>query len=381
MIEAQYYYNIYLILVTILTVISAESYVKKPISGCNLQSSVIVTDHGALFLAIILAIFIGLRPLSGYYFGDTSNYARTYYLLEGLSFKFNPLAPNKIWDNLFSWWASKRLGISNLFVLADIINFVCTFLACRKLFNKDQYIAFLVFLGSFSTFSYATNGVKAGVAAAIFLLGISYNKKLIISIPLILISWGFHHSMTLPVAACIMSFLYKNTKFYYGVWIICLLLSAAHITFFQTLFAQMAEDQGDLSGVGYLTLSPDDEWGGKSGFRFDFVLYSAMPLLVNYIAIFKKKLQISNYYKFILNIYIITNAVWMLCMYANFTNRIAYLSWFMFPVTLIYPFLKENWGNDKYKTLSKVVLANLGFTLFMHIIYINKLSIPHFIIR
>ena len=59
----------------------------------------------------------------------------------------------------------------------------------------------------------------------------------------------------------------------------------------------------------------------------------------------------------------------MLCMYANFTNRIAYLSWFLYPIVLIYPYLNEDWGVNKYKIFSMVVFLHLSFTLFMSVIY------------
>ena len=67
--------------------------------------------------------------------------------------------------------------------------------------------------------------------------------------------------------------------------------------------------------------------------------------------------------------YTFTNSVWMLCMYAEYTNRIAYLSWFMYPFVLIYPLICENWGIQKYRTLLKIMMCHLGFTLFMQIIY------------
>ena len=52
------------------------------------------------------------------------------------------------------------------------------------------------------------------------------------------------------------------------------------------------------------------------------------------------------------------------------TNRIAYLSWFLYPIVLIYPFLQEEWEDDnQYRIFSVVMLAHLGFTLFMNIIY------------
>ena len=39
------------------------------------------------------------------------------------------------------------------------------------------------------------------------------------------------------------------------------------------------------------------------------------------------------------------------------------------PIVLIYPYLNENWGHTRYKDFSKVMLAHLGFTLFMKFIF------------
>lgn len=79
--------------------------------------------------------------------------------------------------------------------------------------NDFSFIAaYLVFLAAFSTFSYATNGIKAGAAASIFILALSYSDKLSICIPLLLVSLSFHHSMTLPLAAFALTFIFKNTK-------------------------------------------------------------------------------------------------------------------------------------------------------------------------
>jgi hypothetical protein len=235
------------------------------------------------------------------------------------------------------------------------------------MFPRDTLIAYLVFLAAFSTFSYGTNGVKAGAAAAIFLMALSYRENLKICIPLILVSWGFHHSMIMVVVAFVLTLIYKNPKVYFAGWCFCLLVAAAHISFFQELFGGILSDSGDNRGADYLTDNSD--WGGKSGFRIDFVFYSALPILVGYWAVYKKRLQLSKMYTCLLNLYMTLNGTWMLCMYASFTNRIAYLSWFLYPIVLIYPFLNENWGASRYKTLSKVVLAHLGFTLFMTFIY------------
>jgi len=247
------------------------------------------------------------------------------------------------------------------------INFVCTFIAMRKLFPKNVFLAMLVFFGAFSTFASATNGLKAGCAAALFLVALAYREKRIISILFLILSIGFHHSMQLPIAAYIFCTFYKNTRALMYFWVLCLLLSMAHVTSFMSSLA----DYTDAHGADYLLIqagSTESEFGGRLGFRYDFVIYSVIPIVLGYYAFFKKKL-VSKEYQFILNVYILTNAIWMLCMYANYTNRIAYLSWLMYPVLIIYPFMNMEWGVKANKHLTYAVYGHLGFTLFMTLIY------------
>ena len=96
-----------------------------------------------------------------------------------------------------------------------------------------------------------------------------------------------------------------------------------------------------------------------------------MPILVGCWAIFKKKIDNLKYNR-ILSIYMFINGLWLLCMYAGFTNRIAYLSWFMYPIVLVYPLLDTqcNWGVSRFRTVATIALLHLGFTLFMNIIYV-----------
>ena len=364
MIPAKSYYTIYLIIVTILTLFTYSKYSKKNADIISPQSK---KRDGTFLLVLFMVVFIGLRPAS-YVFVDMMNYITHYHALyEGIDFVFNRNAENFLFDNYVAWIGSNYLGTTFLFVSIAAIYFICTYIACRRMFPRDTLVAYLVFLAAFSTFSYGTNGIKAGAAGAIFLMAMSYRGNLKICIPLVLVSLGFHHSMIMTVVAFALTLVYKNSKVYFAGWCFCLLIAIAHITFFQELFAGILSDSGD-SGAGYLS-DVNGDWGGKTGFRIDFVIYSAMPILVGYWAVYKKKLQLSKIYTCLLNLYMILNGTWMLCMYANFTNRIAYLSWFLYPIVLIYPYLNENWGISRYKSFSLVVLAHLGFTLFMMFIY------------
>ena len=356
----EYYQPIYLALVSIITFYIVSYY--RQVDYIQVDNR---TRNGVLFsflCAVIAAFFIGLRP-NAKCFADTVNYVYFYRLLEGKVFNFDVNAENFLFDNLYQWMASCQLGWPTFFLVIACIYFIGAWVACRKLFPKDVMMAFLVFLAAFSTFSYGTNGIKAGAAASLFLIAVAYYENKWIALLFLCLSLGFHHSMTLPIGAFLLAYFYKNTKAYFIAWGICLLMAVLHISYFQNLLAGMSDERG----AEYL-MSSGQNWGGRSGFRLDFVLYSAMPVLVGYWAIFRKYIQ-SRTYEFILSIYLTTNGVWMLCMYANFTNRIAYLSWFLYPFVLIYPFLNEDWGENKYRTFAWVAFLHLSFTLFMSIIY------------
>lgn len=330
----------------------------------------------SIVLAVFFTLLIGLRPMGpglSWMWADSANYNYSYNMREGAQFFFDPHAENLIWDNLFDWWASNRLGITPLFLLGDAIYFGCTYAACRKWFPRDTTMAYLVFLGAFSTFSYSYNGVKAGIAGAIFLLGLAYFEKRTLSVALILISWGFHHSMQMPVAAYILTLFYKNPKWYFYGYAFCVVMSILHVGFFAGLFASMSSDE---RGAEYLLATGASEDSHITGFRPDFLLYSAMPIFIGYKIVMKEKLQVSKLYSALLHMYICTNGIWCLCMYASYSNRIAYLSWFMYPFVLIYPFLKEDLrgmlflkSRNQYVQLAKVASYHLYFTLFMELVF------------
>ncbi len=361
MIEASLYQSMYLAIVGLLTIVVNTSY-----ASVFRRQRIRSTRYSRLcfFLAISLSLFIGMRPVSGRYFVDMAGYNSNYMFFWGEPMDFNWSTTNFIFDNMFMFMASKQIPVSVFFVLMAAMYFLCTFFACKKLFPEDTMLSFLVFLGAFSTFSYATNGMKAGVASAWFLLAIAFRGKFLLSILMALISFGFHHSMQLPLVAYLLILMIRNPKVYMVIWGGALLIALLHITYFQDLFAGMTDEQG----AGYLSYEMDEYWANVIRFRLDFVLYSSVPIIVGYWFIVVKHFR-SKEYDFILSLYILTNAVWMLCMYATFTNRIAYLSWFLYPIVLIFPFLKHKSGYNQNQVMRIVVLAHFLFTVFMAVIY------------
>lgn len=357
--EASYYRIIYDIIVLIATLIIIVTFnSNKAIFKKNRYS-----DRILFWFAAFFALFIGLRPVS-LEFVDMVSYAFRLDWHRSSTFVFTMDTDNKIFDNLMLYASAKQWSKALFFLVISSIYFICTYFAIKRLFKTNSFAAYVVWLGSFSTFSYGVNGIKAGAAAAVFLLAISFYDKKYLSVLLSLVSVGFHHSMILCVLAYIAVILFKKSNYYLAFWCICLLISAIHVTYFQELFGSMTSEHDS----SYLLTFDGENFGGKGGFRFDFVLYSLFPIIIGYIALFKKRLK-SRRYSIIYNFYLLTNGIWMLCMYASFTNRIAYLSWFIYPVVLSYPLLEMKWGRNQYKVMSLIVAFNLFFTLFMTYVY------------
>ena len=359
MFAPQLYRLIYIVIVFILTlycIIHYNKYPEERIKYCNKKS----LSFGPLILIIILILFIGLRPVANV-FWDMMNYNMSYELIqnsEQFGFEWNWDSQNFIFDNIFNYLALNWYDIFIFFFIIAIIYFGCLYFSIKKLFPNDMLYALVVYLGALSTFNYATNGIKAGAAASIFILAFVFYKKPLIAALCCILSLGFHHAMIIPIYAFILSYFIKNPKWFFIGWFFCLVLSFFHIEGITDYLAQFADEKGQE----YL-LGDENDWSGKKGFRFDFILYALPPILIGYWINFRLKIN-NRCYNLILNTYLLSNAVWLLCMYIPYNSRIAYLSWFILPIVLIYPFLKIKLPIQQYKTLNFFTASYLAYTLF-----------------
>jgi len=81
--------------------------------------------------------------------------------------------------------------------------------------------------------------------------------------------------------------------------------------------------------------------------------------------IFKRKLY-DKTYLLILGTYMYANSFWVLAIRAMFSNRIAYLSWFIYPIVLAYPLLNfEVFKKNHSKKTAWILLAHFGFTTIL----------------
>lgn len=359
---ASLYETVYILVVAIITFSYLPQYVQcRTLAPDGYRAN----NDNAYVLLVFMILFIGTRRVDVEYFGDMAGYAGTLQRYAGTDFVFSWDTENKIFDNLILCFGSREFGETSFFIVMATIYFGAMYWGLKRLFPNSTKLAFLTYLAGFSTFSYGTNGMKAGIAASIFILALSFMDKKWICGLLMLVSLGFHHSMILPIAACLTVFIIKNPKFYYVVWGFCLFMTILHITYFQKIFAGITDEQGAM----YLTATKETS-NAYIGFRPDFILYSAVPVIMGYYFEIRGKYHLSRKYQFLIHFYILTNSIWMLCMYASFNNRIAYLSWFMYPIVIIAPFLdKLNTNPIRYVELSKAVKYQLYFTMFMTFVY------------
>lgn len=355
MINGIYYKYIYLVVVALCTFIHILNLKKY-------RGNLVESHLSGIFLLIFLVLFIGLRPYMDV-LTDTIGISIYYKANLLYPFKFNPLAENLIFDNVLLWFSSLGINFSAFLVLVAAVYYGMRYLSCKKMFPKHSYTAFLIFLAAFLSYSSATNGFKAGMAASVFCCAIAYRKRKLLAACLLLISWGIHHAMHVCVIAYLIVSLCKNTRVYYIIWIFSALIAIAHIDYFQVLFAGVTDEKGSQ----YL-LAEDGAW--MTGLRLDFMLYSFMPVALGWYITEKLKIQ-DRGFQFVLTLYMLLNSVWMLCMYANYTNRIAALSWFLYPMVIAYPFLSPSFEGiyKNNKLLIKIILCHLFFTLFMDLVY------------
>lgn len=359
----QLYENIFLYTVIFFTVIVASSLYRK--SYCEIKAGSNNYFY-ALLIGIVFALWLGMRPPT-HDFADTGTYAQRFYIYKMGANPSN--TTDWLWAQ-FSYVCAQKVDVSVFFTIVSICYFGVTLLACRVLVPNNTLVAYLFMLGSFSFFTYGVNGIRNGLACSIVLLAIAImansRKNLLFAIILCFIAANIHRSTMLPIASLFASiYVVKKFQWAYTFWISSILISLIAGDPVSEFFAGLGFDDR----LSYIQDSTYKDSFSSIGFRWDFLIYSMMPIMLGYYIVIKRRIQ-NRSYLILLNTYTIANAFWVMLIRASFSNRFAYLSWFMYPIVLAYPLMKlDIWGAEQGKKLIQIMLAHIGFTWFMTSIY------------
>lgn len=328
----------------------------------------------AIFLSIIVIIFIGLRPVS-WIFADMGMYAHVYNnIYDGISGGSNDARGE--W--LFYWFGNfcKRVGLrdTDYFLTIATIYFGLMTVTCWRLMRRNMFVAVLFCFISLSCFSYGTNGLRNGMACSLLIMAItllSGNKwEKLIAVALMFSAYNIHHSTALPSLCAISALLFvKDTRWAIYFWLASILISAVAGNYLTEFFVNMGFD--DRMG-NYANLDENGEVMASSdynvGFRVDFILYSIMPIIMAWYVTVKRNFK-DKMYNIIANTYILSNAFWVMVIRSEQSNRFAYLSWFIYPLVIAYPLLRMNIWEDQDRKTAIILFLYAGFTFFMNVVY------------
>jgi len=346
------FYNFILLLVLVVYFQSQHSAIEE---SKNINRKLIL---GYLSL-VLITIYMGVRPVSGRYFGDMGRYA----LMFNDYSNGTPLLLDKdILFSIFVYGSTLVMNVYSFFLLCAFLYCYTAYKISLKFFGNYWFYAFLMQAAVITFWGAGTNGIRNALAASCFLWALTRttNKTRML---FVVGSFLIHGSMLLPAAAYFLSLYVKNTKWYIYFWLLSIPLSLALGSFFESAFFNLGFGAEDRL-AGYLTELDEGIESGKTGFRWDFLIYSGIGVFSGWYFIIKKKYEDQIYIQ-LFNIYLICNAFWVLVIRANFSNRFAYLSWFLLGLVIIYPFLKMKFFHKQHIQVGRIIF---GFYMISYVL-------------
>lgn len=363
MTDHQIYSFIYIFLTWILTLILSVRIRRIPdryLLNRDNNSKIVI-----LFM-IFLIIFVGFRPVM--VGADTGAYISKYRRMMNGLFDLDDSVKDWLYY-YFQYICAQIMSVSSFFVVVACIYVIPIYFACKRLLKYNATFLLIAALGAFSFFAYGVNGIRNGMATSFVILALSYItgslKDKFLCTMLCFIAISCHGSTLLPVAAMLFSYLFKNTKFMFYVWGGALLASIIIGQNISSIFMIFGLDE---RFIHYMTLEESEETEAAladARFRWDFLIYSFMPILMGWYCIYKKKICDLKYH-LLLGTYIYANAVWVILIRLPFTNRFAYLSWFLYAIVLAYPLFKFHLWRNQGRKVAMIMMAHVSFTFLMY---------------
>lgn len=331
-----------------------------------------------ILFSVFYILFFGLRPVS-IMFGDTTVYDKLYNNMQSYGvYRMNLLEDGSIdvsnsagSDWLFytvMFLCAQVMSVNFFFVIVMFFYVTMMYQGCLKLDYKHGATLMLFCIGAFSFYGYSVNGLRNGVACSFIILALARFCRGEKYWPAILafIALGCHKSVALPIVCALFTYYVRKPKYMYFIWVGSIFLSLSIGGYLSNLLTLIGFDerlaQNLQSGADV-----EQSWGVEmeNRFRWDFLLYSSMPIVLGWYAIFKQKVY-NNTYLILLGTYIYANAFWVILIRSLFSNRFAYLSWFLYPIVLAYPLLNLPVFKKQHSNKTAwILLAHFGFTTVM----------------
>ena len=342
--------------------------------GSNGQKIISAEDKpfqmSAFLLTLALSFFLGLRPLSQE-FGDTRAYANFYtYLSEYCPWD---LRTEWLWYNIQMVCKDLGMNAHEFFLFAELVYLGCMYICASILMRKNIWIAMIFFFTAFQTYTYGTNGIRNGFACSIELVALSLvsgtKPQRYFSFILMYAALSIHRSTMIPTTAALLTlYAVKDTKLALRFWLASIGISLVAGPLVEQFFVALGFDDRMTSYHMGQFSEENTQYFSSTGFRWDFLLYSSAPVaMIWYVTRFRRFSDPG--YTAIANAYLLSNAFWIMVIRAAFSNRFAYLSWFIYPMVIAYPLLRMNIWKDQDRKTTIILFLYSAFTFFMFFVY------------
>lgn len=318
-------------------------------------------------LASFFAIWMGLRPINSV-FGDTVNYAHTYNLISEDSATYFKWSAEWLWDSLTYLCKNYGLTIHQYFLIIEIGYIFSAFWAIKKFVPTNPYLGILFIFSSLMFFTFGVNGLRNGLACHIILLAMAFllEDKRIIAFFLAFLALGIHRSVMLPITGVIAAVtVIREPSWALCIWILSIVISLICGEAITNFILTLGFDE---RMVDYATNRESNGLFSSLGFRWDFLLYSSIPILMYLYVCFWKGLH-DGWYNVIVTTYLLSNAFWVIIIRISYTNRFAYLSWSLMPIMLVYPLCNMKAWENQDRVAGQILILYTAFTIFMLAIF------------
>lgn len=340
--------------------------------GVVFDNQIVAIDQVlGMMVAAVTIVLIGMRPVDIAY-GDTVNYAAGFQRMAS-NIENTGLHLGKEWlYDFITYYSAKYTNLHIYFTIFAIMYVVPLWLALRRIFSEYNFVPFIVVISMFTFWAYGVNGIRNGVGASLFILAMTYTENIPLMIIIALLGAGVHNTVYLMIAGALIAWFWNDSRVYIVAWFASILISLVFGNSIQAWMAGFADSVADDNKLtAYLNYNEQsmksDGMFVSTSFRWDFLAYSGIGVaMAAYFLLFRQFRD--QFYQWIFNIYLICNSFWVLIIRAPYSNRFAQISWFILPIVLIYPFMRERFWVNQEKMLTVGILVFYAFGFFTNML-------------
>lgn len=317
-----------------------------------------------LFATIFVAISGLIFGLRDYSVGtDTHRYVKGFLEIETKDSFFDLL--NKFGVDVGIYWLGYIIKFfttnPSVFLSVVAILFVSVFvLANYRLLEENKYYAIVLVACFFFFYAMGLNILKSGLAVSFCLLSLSlkgWKKYLFLGLALL-----FHITAVVFILGLFVVRHVGKTHHYATLWICSIIIAFLGLGWIDLLPGAIKNNVMELLRLGEVNQYLLREYDYDTGFRYDFLGFSAAFLVFPY---FYLRNYSDKHYEQILKLYLLLNSLFILSFFIPFSNRVGFLSWILLPYLVGLPITKINYFKPFVIPITALIFSISYIVMFL----------------